>query len=217
MPKRDDNFVFLLAAMLLFLVASPVVEMFGFGLGGKVNNILFATTLLVAIFSMHTDRRVLYSGIALAGASVVAGVLAVSTGDQVWNYLSFAAFFSYLLLAIVAAGHEVIEDSATNVNRLLGAICIFLLLGLIFSMLYALVHEIDPDAFRGVPAELGILDSTTWTYYSFTTLTTLGYGDIAPVSSIARTLAFLEAILGQFYVAILVAGLVGTFLAERRK
>ncbi len=214
--KREDNFIYLLVALLLFLAASPVVEAVGSVLGNRLNTLLFAVTLLVAVFSMHSDKRILYTGVALVAVALLSGVLAVSTQSPAWDSLAFAAFFFYLLLAIVTAVHEVVETHAASINRVLGAICIFLLLGIIFSMLYALLHQFDPDAFRGVPEEIELLDSTTWIYYSFVTLTTLGYGDIVPLTSPARTLAYLEAIIGQFYIAILVAGLVGAYLADRR-
>ena len=54
-----------------------------------------------------------------------------------------------------------------------------------------------------------------WLYFSFVTMTTLGYGDIAPVSAIARVLAYMQAVFGQFYIAILVAGLVGAYISRR--
>ena len=57
---------------------------------------------------------------------------------------------------------------------------------------------------------------SSWLYFSFVTLTTLGYGDITPVSATARSLSFMQAVAGQFYVAVLVAGLVSAYISDRR-
>jgi hypothetical protein len=84
-------------------------------------------------------------------------------------------------------------------------------------MLYTLVESMSPGAFTGFsPSEDRSWDSE-WLYFSFVTMTTLGYGDILPVSAIARGLAYLQAVAGQFYIAVLVAGLVGAYIGERQQ
>ena len=99
-----------------------------------------------------------------------------------------------------------------DANRLTGAVCVYLLLGVSIGLLNILVYKFAPDAFRGLSG-----DSTQWhgldlLYYSFVTMTTLGYGDITPVAPMAKALAYLAAVVGQLYVAILIGALVGLYL-----
>jgi len=82
-------------------------------------------------------------------------------------------------------------------------------------MFYLFTNMAIPDSFHGLtPTTIGAQFSE-FMYFSFVTITTLGYGDLIPVKPLARTVAFLEAIIGQFYVAVLVAWLVGMYLSEK--
>jgi hypothetical protein len=101
-----------------------------------------------------------------------------------------------------------------SANRLVGVVCIYLILGVIWAVAYSILEMTFPGSFQGfVPLEDREWDSE-WLYFSFVTMATLGYGDIAPVSATARALAYLEAVSGQFYIAILVAGLVRVHISH---
>ena len=101
-------------------------------------------------------------------------------------------------MAIVVAGVQVFATFRPEVNQLVGAVCIYLLIGAIWSLLYALLYTVDSGSFSE-RADLAVDGaSRDWVYFSFVTLTTVGYGDITPVSPLARALTFLEAIVGQF-------------------
>ena len=89
----------------------------------------------------------------------------------------------------------------------------FLLLGLCWAFIYALIEVLNPGSFS-VASITTAGSSSAYTYFSFVTLTTLGYGDISPVAQVARSFAILEAITGQMYLAVLVARLVGTQIAH---
>ncbi len=83
--------------------------------------------------------------------------------------------------------------------------------------MYALIEAVAPGSFGGLSEQVTDADwNPDWVYFSFVTLTTLGYGDILPLTFSARSLAYFEAIVGQFYLAVLVAGLVGAYLSEKQ-
>ncbi len=112
---------------------------------------------------------------------------------------------AFLVLAF-AVGINVFASGHAIGDRVFGAIVLYLLLGLIWGVLYAALGAHSPDAFAGHPGADGGL--TDWVYFSFVTLTTVGYGDITPVATSARSLAMLEALTGQLYPAIIIARLV---------
>ena len=101
---------------------------------------------------------------------------------------------------------QVFRAGSVNRHRILGAIAVYLLLGLAWGEAYSALAMVVPEAFSpvGPPGA----DPQRWLYYSFVTLTTVGYGDITPVGPLARSLAILEALTGQLYPAILLARLV---------
>ena len=114
--------------------------------------------------------------------------------------------------------HAVYAPGRITLRRLQGAVVMYLNFASIFAAAYGLIWELNPGAFanlvvpEGGPKEIGSL-----LYFSFTTLTTTGYGDIVAVDPFARSLANLESVLGQFFIAITVARLVTMELADRRR
>ena len=125
------------------------------------------------------------------------------------------SLLGFLLVAISFTLKQVVFGTEISTNRLVGAICVYLLLGVIWAVGYARINLVSPGSFAGfLPMdELGW--DSEWLYFSFVTMTTLGYGDILPVSAAARGLAYMQAIVGQFYIAILVAGLVSAYVSNR--
>jgi voltage-gated potassium channel len=214
--KKADNFIYLLVAMLFLIVVSPMIDYFWHWPEFRPQGLIFAVTLLVAVFSIHDDRLVLTAGVALVLVTFVSAAIASSRPVGLWDYISSFSFFLYLVMALWICVIQLFQNFRISANKLVGAICIYMLLGFVWSSLYAGLYVIDPSAFSGVPEGVSFLSSDEWLYFSFVTLTTLGYGDIVPVSQTSRTLAFVQAIVGQFYLAILVAGLVSAYLADRR-
>ena len=106
-------------------------------------------------------------------------------------------------------------------DKLSGAVCVYLLIGVIWSLLFGILEIAAPGSLRFSDADAGVQEALrtgapqgATTYFSFVTLTTLGYGDIVPVSQAARSLAAVEALLGQLYLTILVARLVGLHMTH---
>jgi hypothetical protein len=93
---------------------------------------------------------------------------------------------------------------------------VYLLLGVIWAVAYTMLEMISPGSFGGFTPLEGRGWDSEWLYFSFVTMTTLGYGDILPISATARALAYMQAIFGQLYVAILVAGLVSALISSRQ-
>ena len=130
---------------------------------------------------------------------------------------AYALLALYFILLIIAFGGQLIRARRIDLQVIYGTLCLYLILGLLWGALYSLLHELSPGSFAGVLLETpkeSLL--TTFNYFSMVTLTTLGYGDITPQNHAAGALCQIEAITGQFYIAVVVAWLVGNFIAERQ-
>ena len=98
-------------------------------------------------------------------------------------------------------------------NKIVGSICIYLLMGMLWAFAYLIVEAFLPGSMKGLEQDLWQENTSALIYYSIVTLTTLGYGDISPAQPITQFLAYMEAVTGVFYMAILVASLIGIRLA----
>ncbi len=202
-----NNFYFLFVGLLLLLVVEPFLQ--GARPSGALIQLAFTSVLVVGVFSMASNRRVFQLGLGLAAIGVAGAVGYLRTESVALRVVDLVAIICFCLLAIgVAIRQVVFVPGSVTLNRVVGALSIYLLLGVVWAILFAFVQLAEPSAFHyagraaGDPIEHLL-------YYSFVTLATLGYGDVAPVHAVARTLAYMEAVVGQLYIAVLIAGLVG--------
>jgi len=121
------------------------------------------------------------------------------------SYLTMMIFFLYLQFLIIK---QMINTSRVDTNTIFGAMNIYLVAGLIWAYAFILLNHFDPTAFHMPNYEHLDKEVELFTYYSFTSITTLGYGDIVAESAQARMLSVLEAVFGQLYLAIVIAKLV---------
>ena len=101
-----------------------------------------------------------------------------------------------------------LRTGAVDLEKIAAAVSVYLFIGLIWRDLYSMVNLVIPGAYN-----TAVLDQIDFLYYSFVTLSTLGYGDVLPVIGPTKALAYIEAIIGQLYLTILVARLVGLHIA----
>jgi hypothetical protein len=111
-------------------------------------------------------------------------------------------------------GFKVFSGSVATLERILGAVALYVLIGVIWAEAYQLVSGHIAGAYAGAGTAKVSADNSTWVYFSFVTLTTVGYGDVTPVAPAARSLAIIEAMIGQLYPAIILARLVSLHAAK---
>ena len=126
-------------------------------------------------------------------------------------YLLIASVF--MLLAIIFLIKKLFQDKKVNLATIQGGISIYFLLGFLWFFWYRILYLIEPDSFSLIPADIS--GQYELLYFSFTTLTTLGYGDISPVNKFAMTLTNFEAIVGQMYPVIFIARLVSLYESNK--
>jgi hypothetical protein len=131
-------------------------------------------------------------------------------------HLAAALFFGFTVVTILRAVHK---EETVSADAIYGAFCGYLLVGLAFGHLYCVMEFINPGSFKGseeLSTQLQVQAGhhSLLTYFSLVTLTSLGYGDITPGSGAVRSLAVLEAMIGQFYLAVLIGELIGKRVSQ---
>jgi len=212
---RKTNFAYLLVALIVFLVVLPILGDLQIVPAVWARPISFIALLAIGVWSLRDSIVTFRVGMTLAVTGIIANALAVANDARTLYYLSFATLFGFLLLAIRSALRQIALSTEIDANRLFGAVCAYLMLGVLWALMYNALGSADPGAFSGALSTNPEEWNVEWLYYSFVTLTTLGYGDILPVSATARALAYSEAVVGVFYMAMLVAALVGAYAAAK--
>ena len=211
LAKRGDRY----GLLLLLLVCSYVLSAFTTGrYAASFESLLFIVTLLLALRTSRVRRRTMHliMGIALVGSVTAAGLAighATDIGDgivSIWTAL-------ILLLTVGVILRRVLTMGTVSLQSIFGAVSAYMIIGLMFASVYAAMFRLESAPFfaTGSPA-----DTRTFQYFSFTTLTTLGYGDFTAGTSAGRAVAVMEALGGQIFLATLVARLVAAYRAPRR-
>ncbi len=213
----QTNFFYLLIALLILLVAIPLADDLDLVSAPLARGFVFSCLLIIGVWSLKGGGRFFTVGMAFVIAGVVLNVLAINMHSLLFQYGSLLSLLGFMFVAISFTLKQVVVGTDITANRLVGAVCVYLLLGGIWAMVYTLVNTVSPGSFAGFSPMDDMGWDSEWLYFSFVTMTTLVYGDILPVSATARGLAYMQAVVGQFYIAVLVAGLVGAYIAKNRK
>ena len=210
---REDNFYFLLLALLVLVFGCAVMQQF-YPQGQDTVLVLIVVTLAFSIVGVQRNRRFYrhWYGFLLLSTAVSGGITFLEGYD--FSFITLFALIVFTSFQIFSALKQVVLTSVVTKNHIVGSICIYLLLGLLWTFIYLFILQFFPNAL----GEVGVVNwqSSLFTvmYFSFITLTTVGYGDISPTLPIAQFFVFLESIIGSFYLAILVASLVSNRLSQ---
>jgi hypothetical protein len=209
----------LLAGILLFVVHPFLRE---FGAGPWLYHVLFTVMFLAAFLILYNREGHRLVAVALGLPTLLASWLEILPGDfhagplAVPLQMASAVFLGLTVVTILTTIHEM---KVITADGLAGAFSGYLMAAVAFALLYSALDLVTPGSFRG-PDDLAsqLADPAqrhmVFTYFSLITLTTVGYGDIVPATSSARALACVEAVVGQFYIAVVMALLIGRSLAH---
>ena len=219
----ERRFGVLLATLAVLLAGPPVL--LGFGLSAAWFDGLTALLLVAAIESLCFERRQRLFALLLGTPTVLLSVGGHALPGEASAPVLVAGHVCevlFLLGASVLIVKSLFTAPTLTFDSILGAACGYLFLGLAWAVLYAMIEGFRPGSFEISPklvtgGEVARPLPHLLTYYSFVTLTTVGSGDINPVSPATRTLAWLEAVTGQFYLAVIVAGLVSVLAAKGKR
>jgi hypothetical protein len=209
---------YLTASMVLMLVLYPFLEV------GTTQTILMVALIsamcFFGVYAICYDRRYLTVSLALCLIWFISTWVTVfdPTPLPTVVYINIISLMLFYLFTATIILSFVLRSSEIGGDVLYGAISVYFLVGGVFCQIYVLIETWHPGSFCIAPAYNidGVVNWSDFIYYSFTTLTTLGYGDVIPVTSQARSFSVLEAIIGVMYLAIIISRLVGMYISRSK-
>jgi hypothetical protein len=223
---RPRHYFALLGCVLGLTFLSPLIE---HSVWAKIAIAgMLIASLLTATLAVKNNGQYPLTALSLAVLSGAMWILALCDHTTPFNTVNFQILAYAITLAffIITCG-VILQDvlsGSVNSNKIAGAVCVYVLIGFCFAMVHMMVALSDSSAYRSplnTSSDLNHLSPSFYleryplfSYYSFCTLSTVGYGDILPISRLARVLSCMEATFGQLYLAVLVARLVGLHTAS---
>ena len=212
---RQDNFIFLTFALVLLLLGTALAQQFFTDYIQRLVQSATIVTLLVAVWGIDSNDFVLRKTYYFPAAIVIFSLVSAWLDSAGFDQLYLLLLLSFFVSTALRTAKQVLFSGDIDLNKILGAICIYILIGLIWAVLFNLLQLNFPHSINNIS------DVGSWfelfpdfIYFSFVTITTLGFGDISPTLPLARFLVYFEAIIAQFYMAILVASLVGSLMSN---
>jgi hypothetical protein len=196
--------------IIALLVLGPILEQF---VANRILIDIFLTAIVLSMLYIVTHKkRLVPFGVTLTIVMLISLWL-----KYFYNYDLFAAASMIIgfLFTVVVTAHTlafIIKSETINRELVSAATLVYLLLAQLWALVYTFLDLIDPASFN-LPQGQG--DFLLFEYYSFVTLTTLGYGDITPISKLAQAFSVLEAVVGQLYLVVVIASFVGMYVAKR--
>ena len=212
--NREVNFRLLLTGLVIMMLAGPLLLEFTDWNYPELLETIFGGSLLLFVASLAGNIRAFWMGLIPASLALVCAILAVLLDPAIFRYPMLAAGLVFCIVAVRYSCQEVFQAGAVDLNKVIGSICIYLLLVILWAIAYEFLELLNPGSFTGLNPQIGASRFDEFVYFSLVTITTLGYGDTTPTTLVAGIVAGMEALVGVFYMAILVASLVGDFISR---
>ncbi len=212
---EDHGFRNLFFSLLLYIIASPFLDPYP-SLSILVH-FLLSISLFFAVYALQKQQKYRLVAVGLLLPLLILywlGIFDIIIFSRGVSYLLFVCYFGLLVYSYM---RQLARFKKVSMNMLYGTLCLYLIIGLFWGALYALLNELSPGSYSGTLLTNARSDTLeTFNYFSLVTLTTLGYGDITPQTLGAGALCQVEAIVGQIFMAVVVAWLVGSIVSDRQ-
>jgi voltage-gated potassium channel len=209
---RGDSYGLLLA-LLIGLYVLIAAESHRNLWGRFVISLVLGGVLLLAFHTSHVRSRAFRIGIVLVVLADVANFLQAAFGREGGDGSTFI-MFALVLLAPIAIVHRIIRHETVGLETILGSICVYVLIAIAFAGIYGAINDAEPTGFFAQKIEPNNVD---FLYFSFVTITTVGYGDLSPGTSTGQVAVTFEAVAGQIFLVTLVARLVSLYGVKQRQ
>ncbi|MFD2111772.1 potassium channel family protein [Thiorhodococcus fuscus] len=208
-PRR---FAYLLGTLLLLILLHPLLV----GLAGEsvFFDVFLSMVVIASVYAVPSNSLTRMVFFVLTAPVLGARWLMYLVSNDAIILIGLAASAAFIALSAARILSYVMTQRTVTTEIILAALCVYLLFGVAWGLTYALIEQAMPGAFQipGMAPDSAILQPLL--YFSLVTLTTVGYGDISPQLPFAQAWANIEALLGQIYLAVLVARLVGIQVAQ---
>lgn len=215
LPRRPPSNAALLAGLLVLIVVVPNVRRVA---PLPLIELFFDVVLLTGVISVGPGRHRLAFGL-LTLVTLGARWADIILGHTGFVFTSAALSMVWVAYAVVIIVPALFLRRQVTLDTIFGAVIVYLLAALAFAFAFGLIEYSAPGSFSGLPEEMAGrpgLTSDAMMYFSLVSITTMGYGDIVPVSELARSFAVLEGVFGQLYLAVMIARLVGLHIVHER-
>ena len=208
--QSKERFLILMGLIMSLLILGPILEQF---VAIRILTDAFLTAIVLSMLSILPGKR----RFAVLGRLLALAMLISLWLKYVYSYEIFAAtsMMVGVLFTMAVAGYTIvfiIKSERVTTEVIYAAMLVYLLVAQLWALVYTFLDQINPASFH-LPQ--GQSDFLLFEYYSFVTLTTLGYGDITPLTKVAKALSVLEAVIGQLYLVVVVAWFVGMHVSRR--
>lgn len=202
------KFALLLFVLLCIIVTFPFVEDYPWL--NQAVMVIGLFTVLAALWAVSDSRAAFVFTALLAVPAIIANFLNLTSDGNQYAYFAVPLAFVFYMQLNLKILRTVLKAQEVNWDILCGVISVYLLLGMNWTLIYTFLDLLNPYSFsiHATYRDDGVIGNTDFFYFSFVTLTTLGYGDIVPVGVPARVFAVLEAIVGQLYVAVIIGKII---------
>ncbi len=216
---HKNNFVYLFFSLITLLFSSAIVAEIEENWMEDIFSIVTLVMFIMTIRSIKKDATWRWSLYIIIMSFVVLTILSKIFSHDLYAYLILLILLIFFVGAFSATAKQILFTGDIDLNKLIGSLTLYILLGLIWATIYMFILAVEPQSFSGIEYELG-----NWreifshvSYYSFVTLTTLGYGDILPTNNISEFFVYMESIVGVFYMAIIVSSLISLHISAINK
>jgi voltage-gated potassium channel len=208
----------LLIALILLMIMQPTVDA---QFGKYFLEAIFVVILFTGLRALGIKKSLFGFEVLLLLVSLVLNVTGMVAGNEVLFFVGIACRTLFMILVALTILFDLFQGRKVSGDTLAGAVCVYLMLAVIWGHIFLLIEYMAPGSFSFTQGQDRMhlwlsREFFPFFYFSLVTITTVGYGDMAPVSTEAQTFATLEAIIGQVYLTILVARLVGMYLVHQQ-
>ncbi len=212
---RRNRCSVLLGALCLFILANPLVS--NSVVGAAILTFGILAILILALWALRARRSTLLV-LGLVALLVLNAIVADRLGEHWLRPVTLLVTAAFMAAVTGSLLYYVLDWHPITTDKVFGAVAAYVLIAFTFSCLFGLLQQVEPEAFyvASVHVPAGGLDWPTMMYFSFTVLTSTGFGEITPVTRMARSLIVIEQVLGVMYVAFLVARLANLYGIRER-
>jgi len=213
--RARGKLVYLFVAQVAMLILYPYFTVPGWTFA--LFRVCSASAFLAGVYAVSDRRARWMTALVLAIPAVVLNCIAAVAPNARLTVPTLICALLFLGFTLASLFRAVVRAESVTQDTIYGALSVYMLMANVWAVLYLLLQTIQPSAFAMGSMHQGrTIEWTDCLFYSFVTLTSLGYGDIVPITAHARSLSVLEAICGIMYVAVLIARLVGVYTATAR-